>query len=315
MRLYHSLDEIFGHEKGCVVAVGNFDGVHLGHGAILERAVTRADAGHVPSLVMTFSVHPANRLRPDRAPGVIMRIEDRLALMGRAGVQAALVLPFDTRMATMDPGQFVDQVLVQSLNATAVVAGEGWRFGKDRTGDMTLLSSYGAEKGFEVQAVPAQMSGGLPISSTRIREALGKGDVGLARTLLGRPHFVRGQVEHGEGRGKGLGYPTVNLTGNNVLYPSGGVYAAAFACGDQRGPAAVNIGTRPTFGSGTETVEAHLVGVDRSLYGREVYLVFLARLRDEMAFPDADSLREQIGRDVTRTAEIYRNSDLSGVPL
>lgn len=314
MRIYRALKEIIGHEQGCVVAVGNFDGVHLGHGAILQQTVESAGVGDSPSLVMTFSVHPANRLRPDKAPGIIMRIEDRLTLMERAGIQAALVLPFDTQLAVMEPEEFVDRVLVDALNSVEVVAGEGWRFGKDRAGDMDLLSTLGGERGIKVNGIPAQKLGGLPISSTRIREALARGEVDLAARLLGRPHFVRGIVEHGEGRGISLGYPTVNLSCNNSIVPSRGVYAAAFAHAGKVGPAGVNIGIRPTFGTGPDTVEAHLVGEIGDIYGEEVTLIFLARLRDELAFPDKGSLGDQIGRDIARAEEVFGRYDISGVP-
>lgn len=315
MRIYGNLDEIHGRERGCVAAVGNFDGVHLGHGAILKQAAANAAARGVPGLVMTFSVHPANRLRPHSAPRIIMKMEDRLALMARAGIQAALVLPFDRRLAGMEPAEFVDGVLINSLGITEVVAGEEWRFGKDRVGDMDSLSSMGRERGFSVTSVGAQMLEGSPVSSTRIRGALHEGDVGLAEKLLGRPHFARGTVERGEGRGRRLGFPTVNLACESVILPARGVYGAAFACDDRVGPAAVNIGSRPTFGSGTGTVEAHLVGVREDLYGRQVTIIFLTRLRDEIAFPDRGSLIEQIARDVERAEKTFDLSRIGEVPL
>jgi len=305
MRRYDSLDAIRGRERGCVAAVGNFDGVHLGHQEIFSRTLAGARNHGGPGLAVTFSVHPVRELKPHMAPGSIMTLDERLRIIGALGMDAALVLPFDGGLASLTPEAFVREVLVEILGVAEVVAGEDWRFGKGRAGDMDLLRVKGAEMDFGVQGVPDLFHEGLSVSSTRVRESIEKGDVDLARRLLGRPHLVRNRVVHGEGRGRGLGFPTVNIPSGGVITPSRGVYAASFSCRDMAGPAAVNIGSRPTFGGGPITIEAHLVGMDGDLYGEEIVIRFLSRLRDEISFPDIFSLQEQIARDVEKAKEIY----------
>jgi len=305
IRQYAGLDDIKGQETGCVAAVGNFDGIHLGHQEIFARTLAGARKHGGPSLAVTFSVHTIRELNPHKAPESIMTLEERLRIIGTLGIDAALVLPFNGGLASLTPETFVREILIDVLGVAEVVAGEGWRFGKERSGDMDLLRALGNKMGFGVQKVPDLFSGGLSVSSTRIREALGRGDVDQARRLLGRPHLIRNRVVRGHGRGQKLGFPTVNIPSGEVITPSRGVYAASFTCRDSTGPAAVNIGSRPTFGSGPTTVEAHLVGMEGDLYGEEVAIRFLARLRDEISFPDVPSLLEQIARDVEKAKEIY----------
>ncbi|MFV1956178.1 MAG: bifunctional riboflavin kinase/FAD synthetase [bacterium] len=313
MRKYEDLESIREKEVGCVAAVGNFDGVHTGHRAIFRETVSRAEDIAADGLVLTFSRHPAATVMPDNKPSVIMTVADRLRIASGLGVNAALVLPFDRQTASMIPEQFVEEVLVNTLSVSAVVAGQGWRFGKDRAGDVDLLSALGRERGFCVYSVPSVFFKGLPVSSTRIRDTLSDGDVEGARNLLGRPHFVRGTVIEGQGRGRGLGYPTVNLDCGDVILPANGVYGAAFSFEGRSGPAAVNIGTRPTFGGGPLTVEAHLFEIDERLYDSEITLSFLARLRDEMTFEDEHSLREQISEDVKSAVKIFSQISSRGI--
>ncbi len=305
MRKYEDLESIREKEVGCVAAVGNFDGVHTGHQAIFRETVSRAEDIATDGLILTFSRHPAATIMPDNKPRVIMTVSDRLRIASDLGMNAALVLPFDRQIASMTPEQFVDEVLVDTLSVSAVVAGQGWRFGKDRAGDVDLLSALGRERGFSVYSVPSVFVEGLVVSSTRIRNTLSDGDVESAKDLLGRPHFVKGTVIEGQGRGQGLGYPTVNLDCGNVILPANGVYGAAFSFEGRSGPAAVNVGTRPTFGGGPLTVEAHLFEIDGKLYGSEITLLFLTRLRDEVAFKDEHSLRAQISEDVKSAVKVF----------
>ncbi len=305
MRKYEDLESIREKEVGCVAAVGNFDGVHTGHQAIFRETVSSAEDIDADGLMLTFSRHPAATIMPDNKPRVIMNVADRLRIASGLGMNAALVLPFDRQIASMTPEQFVDEVLVDTLSVSAVVAGQGWRFGKDRAGDVDLLSALGRERGFSVYSVPSVSIEGLVVSSTRIRDALSDGDVEGAIDLLGRPHFVRGTVIEGQGRGQGLGFPTVNLDCDDVILPANGVYGAAFSFEGRSGPAAVNVGTRPTFGGGPLTVEAYLFEFEGKLYGSEVTLFFLSRLRDEVTFEDEHSLRTQISEDVKSAVEIF----------
>lgn len=305
LRKYTDLNSIKEKEVGCVAAVGNFDGVHIGHQAIFNEAVSRAHEMDTDGLVLTFSSHPAVTVMPKSKPGVVMTVADRLRIASGLGMKAALVLPFDRKTASMTPEQFVDEVLVNTLSVSAVVAGQGWRFGENRAGDVELLSTLGRQRGFSVYSVPSVMFEEAPVSSTRIRDSLSEGDIEAARNLLGRPHFVKGTVVAGKGRGKRLGYPTVNLDCGDVLLPANGVYGAAYSFEGRSGPAAVNVGTKPTFGGGPLAVEAHLFEIDGKLYGSEIKLSFLSRLRDEMMFENENSLRAQISEDVKSAVKIF----------
>jgi riboflavin kinase/FMN adenylyltransferase len=310
MRIYRHLDEVCGRENGCVLAVGNFDGLHLGHREIFSRAREMADDLKAPFAILTFTEHTAARVRPGEEPPILMSVGDRLEMAGEMGVDAALLFPFDETFAALTPERFVRQVLGDCLGVSGVVAGSGWRFGRERAGDMTLMEKLGLKQGFRVASVAPLVLEGLPVSSTRIRRVLSRGNVELAARLLGRQHAVSGEVVHGEGRGRELGFPTVNLDCHNLMLPAMGVYAAAYEAGSARGAAAVNIGVRPTFGpaigEAESTMEAHLVDLNRDLYGREVRISFLARLRSEMPFSDAEKLIDNIRRDVDRTVEIYQ---------
>lgn len=333
MKIFNSLDTDFDPSRGCVLAVGNFDGVHLGHQLIFRTAVERAREKGLDAVLLTFSSHPASVLRPDETPRPLMTIPDRLLIAESFGFDAAFVLDFDTRMAFLPAAEFVEEVLVGRLGTRAVVAGDSWRFGYRRQGDMTMLSSMGLERGFEVEAAEPFMVDDLPVSSTRVRGALAAGDVTEAARLLGRPHFVRGTVVSGEGRGRKLGFPTVNLDCEDILVPGEGVYAGGYHAQARKGgpgkkavpsletamsftgPAAISIGYAPTFADSSFAVEAHLVGLDVDLYGQTVTIVFFERLRDQRAFAGPGDLAEQIALDVEKTRDLFSDRELGGVPL
>ncbi len=315
MRIYQSLAEAAGRERGCVAAAGNFDGVHRGHQMVFRTAAGVArEAGGAP-LVLTFASHPAAELDPENAPAPLTTLADRLALAERLGMEAALVLPFTREVSGLSPRDFVRRVLVETLSARALVVGEGWRFGRGRSGDAALLRRMGEADGFSLAEVPPVTEGGSPVSSTRVREAVAAGDLSRARLLLGRPHLLRGTVVRGEGRGRGLGFPTVNLV-TEVLLPPPGIYVGACAPveGGWLAPAAVFLGRRLTFGGGPAVVEAHLLGREEELYGRTLILAFLQRLRGERAFPDPARLSRQIAEDVRATAERFPSLAPSQLP-
>lgn len=306
LRIYRDLESACGKEAGCVLAIGNYDGIHLGHQDVFRVACDTAKSTGSPLAVLTFAEHTAAMVRPDSVPPVLMDVNDRLMLMEELGIEAALVLPFDDTLASLKPDQFVDRILSGCLGVSRVVAGTDWRFGQGRSGDVEMLEELGQNHGFSVIKVDPFVVEGKAVSSTRIREALSTGNVDLAARLLGRPHFVKGRVQSGEGKGREIGFPTVNLDCGKIMLPSGGVYSASYGHKGRSGAAAVNIGVRPTFGGSDSTVEAHLVGVDGDLYGADIRLNFLSRLRDEITFADVNSLSEQIARDVEETVRIYR---------
>jgi riboflavin kinase/FMN adenylyltransferase len=293
------------------VAVGNFDGVHRGHQALVARAVTAAAASGGTAVVLTFDPHPARVLTPEAAPTALMTLDQKAATLVRLGVHSMAVLPFDAEMAAASPADFAARVLRRALGADAVVVGANFRFGRGRAGDVATLRRQGESLGFRVVEVPPVVVGGERVSSSRIREALARGDARAAAALLGRPYCIEGRVGPGQGRGRTIGVPTANLQPANETVPALGVYAAwCWTAGAPAGTAAVvNIGRRPTFGGGEVSVEAHLLGFTGDLYGQAMSLGFVSRLREERTFPGPDALVAQIREDIRAARDV-----LAGAP-
>jgi riboflavin kinase/FMN adenylyltransferase len=290
------------------VTVGNFDGVHLGHQALVRRVLEEARARGGTSAVLTFDPHPSVVLHPERAPSALMTLAQKSSVLAELGVERLAVLPFTGEIAKEEPGVFARMVLAETLGARAVVVGESFRFGRGRAGDLQALLSFGKELGFTVSGVPPVQSEGSPISSTRIRESLGNGAVGEARAMLGRSFFVEGVVVAGAGRGRTLGIPTANLDLVNETLPREGVYACFFETGGEAHPAIANVGRRPTFGGGAVILEAHLLDFSSDLYRARARVSFEARVRDERRFPGPDALLEQIRRDIEEARQVLEKS-------
>jgi riboflavin kinase/FMN adenylyltransferase len=280
------------------VTVGNFDGVHRGHQALVAAVLEEARARGGTSVVLTFEPHPARVLSPDRAPTALMTLGQRAEALEGLGVERLAVLPFTHEVAQEDARAFAETVLAGTLGARTVVVGEGFRFGRGRQGDLAALQAMGSDLGFAVRGVGPVLHEGAPVSSTRIRVALGRGSVEASAEMLGRPFFVDGVVTRGAGRGRLLGIPTANLDVENETLPGAGVYACRARVAGVERPAVTNVGRRPTFGGGQTTVEAHLLDFDGDLYGASVRLFFVGRLREERPFPGASALVEQIRRDI-----------------
>jgi len=285
------------------VALGAFDGIHLGHRAILGRAVELARARGLEALACTFDPHPMQVLQPARAPLPVTTLADRLALIGETGIATTVVIPFTRHVAAMEPEAFVERVLLGVLRAREVVVGFNHRFGRAARGDARLLEGLGARLGFGVHVVPPTTVDGVTVSSSEIRAVLGQGDLARAARLLGRDYTVGGEVVHGAGRGGSLGFPTANIKTALPLPLPAGVYVGRADVGSAVYPAVVNIGVRPTFGDSESTVEAHLIDFTGDLYGRRLRLTFLRRLREERKFPSVEALRAQIAADVASARE------------
>jgi riboflavin kinase/FMN adenylyltransferase len=287
------------------VTVGNFDGVHRGHQALVAAALARARASAGTAVALTFDPHPVRVVDPEHAPPALMTLDQRAEVLDGLGVDALVVVPFDADRAAQPAEEFAREVLADTLGARAVVVGATFRFGRGRAGDAALLSRLGGTLGFEVVPIPPVEREGSPISSTRIREELQAGRVEEAQALLGRLFFVDGRVVRGEGRGRTLGIPTANLDVVNEALPAHGVYAGwcrllEAAGPSPRWPAVVNLGHRPTFAGSETTVEAHLLEGGTDLYGQLLRLEFTARLREERRFPGPEALIEQIRQDIAR---------------
>ena len=283
------------------VTIGNFDGVHRGHQALVLSTVGWARAHSGTALVLTFDPHPARVLAPSRAPANLTTPAQKAELLAALGIDAVVTLPFDASVAALPPDAFVASVLAGTLGTRHVVVGEGFRFGRRQSGDAALLSRLGRAQGFTVEAVASVLLEGEPVSSSRAREALATGEVALARELLGRDYFVDATVVRGDGRGRTIGIPTANLECENEIVPARGVYAGRLRTADGGWHrAVVNRGRRPTFGGGAETVEAHLLEFEGDLYGSRVRLAFVHRLREERRFAGPEALSAQVRDDVAR---------------
>src|SRR2546422_2014588 len=298
MRIVRGLESYRPEAVAGVVALGAFDGIHLGHRAILGTAVALARAGKLRPLACTFDRHPMEVLQPDKAPLPITTLEERLELISETGIETTVLIPFTRAIAAIEPEAFVKDVLVGTLGAHEIVVGFNHRFGRGARGDARLLESIADALGFRAHIVPAFMVDGVAVSSSEIRGALQRGDLPGAARLLGRPYSIRGEVVRGAGRGRTLGFPTANVKTERPLGLPVGVYVCQVAIGTTRYQAVVNVGVRPTFGETELAIEAHLLDFVGDIYNERVVLTFLQRLREERKFPSVDALREQIALDV-----------------
>lgn len=285
-----------------VVAIGVFDGVHRGHAALIRTAAKAAAEREARCVVVTFDPHPTAVVAPHAVPAQLSSVERRIELLGALGVDAVCVLPFTKELSQLSPDYFVRHVLVGGLHAKAVVVGENFRFGHKAAGDVKRLAELGEEFGFEVLA-QTLTADDEAFSSTRVRRLIAEGDVAGAAEVLGRDFGIEGTIVHGAGRGgTALGFPTANLAhASGTAVPADGVYAGWFHRDSHRHPAAISVGTNPTFNGTERTVEAYLLDFSGDLYGAEVRLDFTARLRGQVAFEGIEPLIAQIETDVADT--------------
>lgn len=299
-------------EQGSSVTIGTFDGVHLGHRALIARTISDAEHRGTASSVVTWDRHPLMTLRPEAAPRLLSTPERKLELLEATGVDTVAVIPFTETLSRLSPEDFVEQVLVTGLASRAVFVGDGWRFGHQRAGDMTLLQEIGKARGFEAQPVDLAAEDGDAVSSSRIREAVAAGHMNVARRLLGRPFDIDGLVVGGDKRGADLGFPTANIEcATHLVYPARGVYAGRARVADSWFTAAINVGVNPTFGGDPEVtpvrVEAFLLDFHGDLYEQSLRVEFHQRLREEMRFASADDLVAQMHRDVAETRTLLES--------
>lgn len=308
MSVIYGLENVAREPKGRAVAVGVFDGVHWGHKAILERLNTEASDAGVEPLALTFDRHPAELLAPTRAPLYINTLEQRVELMQTAGADSIVVAAFNHELADLPREEFLSSVLRDRLQCRRIVVGSNFRFGKDREGDTRYLSEAGPALGMRVAIVPAVIVSEGPVSSTRIRAMIARGDVESASKLLGRRFALRGEVVQGRQVGRTIGFPTANIeTAPRQLVPGHGVYAIEASVGMTAYPGVCSIGTRPTFDGQTVTVEVHLSGFEGNLYGERLDVAFCRRLRGEMKFESAEHLAEQIRQDLKHAIDGCEN--------
>jgi riboflavin kinase/FMN adenylyltransferase len=285
------------HLQGSIVALGNFDGFHLGHQAVVSRAVARAFHERRPVIVATFDPHPVKFFKPGVPPFRLTTLDQRERLFAHAGADAMLVFEFGAELASMDAEEFVGEVLAKWIGAAGMVTGDDFSFGKGRGGDVALLAKLGPQYGVSAEAVPQVLLDGERISSGRIREALVKGDTGTATRMLSRDYAIEGVVRRGDQRGRELGYPTANLELGDYLRPKYGIYAVRVTLDGSEHPGVASLGIRPTFTPAQELLEAHLFGFDGDLYGRQIEVALHAFIREERRFDSAEALVAEMRND------------------
>ncbi len=305
MRIARGLAEVPEALPAPVLALGTFDGIHVGHRQVIGGAMARARDLEGTAVVVTFEPHPLEVLRPGTDPVLLTTLDERLALLDDAGVDLTVVLPFDLAFSQITAETWLDEILAGRLDARAVFAGSSYTFGHRRQGTAARLAEWGRDRGVEVHLIPAVLVSGEPVSSSRIRTALREGLVDEAARLLGRWYGLGGTVTSGQGRGRTIGFPTANLVppARKVL-PGQGVYATIVDVDGRRYGGATNVGRRPTFGGGDVTVETHLLGFAGELSGRTTVVSFVQRLREERTFPGADALVRQIHDDVEQARQL-----------
>ena len=302
MQRWGGVAEAPGDWGRCVVTIGVFDGVHRGHQQIIDRALAEAHDRNLPCVVLSFSPHPSEVVRPGSHPPILTSPAYKAQLLAEMGVDVVCLQPFTLDYSRLSPEAFVHETLVEQLHAAAVVVGRNFRFGHRARGDLALLTELGAAFGFTVTGVDLVAEGPITLSSTYVRSCIDAGDVRTAAQVLGRPHRIEGVVVRGDMRGRTLGYPTANIeTPEHTAIPADGVYAAWLHHRGQRHPAAVSVGTNPTFAGRDRTVEAFLLDFDGDLYGEHVACEFVDRLRGMHRFESREALVAQMDRDVALT--------------
>lgn len=286
------------------VTIGNFDGVHLGHRTIIDRLIAAASQQRVSPTVITFDPHPRQVLMGE-VPPQLCSAEERNRLLAEAGIAQMVVIEFNEELQHTEPETFLKDVLVDGLRAKVIVVGESFRFGHMARGDVLMLGSLSSDLDYSFESVQLEKLKGRRLSSTEVRHAIAEGDLAWANGALGRPYSLRGVVEKGDGRGKDLGFPTINIKPEEgIVIPKVGIYAGHVSVDEQRHDAAMSVGTKPTFGDHPVTVEAHLIDFSGDLYGKTVDAAFVAWIRDEEAFSTTGDLVSAMSADVEKARKL-----------
>lgn len=304
MQSFYKLESIPQFTHDAVVTFGVFDGLHIGHQDVLETVRERADVETLKSVVFGFYPHPLSYLAPEKCPPVLMCLPKRIEILKQLGFDMAIFVNFNEKIASMSPVTFVDNILRKLCRAKHVVVGYACQFGKDREGNAQLLESMGQQSGFGVTIVPPTQLNGFPVHSTRIREAIARGDLGLASQLLGRYYSMSGTIVQGDGRGRKIGFPTANIEPGEQICPPNGVYAIRAKLTDKWFDGVLNIGVRPTFDGTKFQVESHLFNFDEIVYGETIEICFIEKIRNEREFSNMHALVQQIHRDIAIANEI-----------
>ena len=302
------LDDIAKFGRGTAVTFGVFDGIHIGHQAVINALLERAAQHQLMSVLVGFYPHPLAFLAPERCPPLLTPLSKRIEILQQLGIDKIVILSFDAQIAAMSPKSFVEQVLLAKCQARHIVVGYACQFGKDRAGNAQRLVEFSETYPFDVTIVPPTELKGTPVHSTRIREALARGDLHCSSQLLGHPYSLLGNVVEGDGRGKAIGFPTANIDIQNQVCPPNGVYAIRAKLEERWLDGVLNIGVRPTFNGTTVQVESHFFDFDETIYGKLVEIFLVEKIRSEQKFPNPEMLIRQIRRDITDAARLLAES-------
>jgi riboflavin kinase/FMN adenylyltransferase len=312
MQIVRHIDDPGLNLSASVVTLGNFDGIHLGHQALIGGAVAEAKKLAIPSVVLTFEPHPLKVLVPERAPKMLLTHKDKMQLLHGLGVDVVVIQNFDLTFAKLAAADFVRIFLVDQLKARKIWVGRDLRFGHGRQGSVAELENWGRAQGFGVTTVDAVVVDGVRVSSSRIRSLVMEGQVEAVAPLMGRYHFVSGRVVAGHKRGREIGFPTANIAARTEVLPADGIYATLIELADRRLLSVSSIGVNPTFGDGPRTLESYVLNFAEDIYDEAVRLSFVRRIREEKKFASVEALIGQINRDVDYAETIFRELRLLG---
>jgi riboflavin kinase/FMN adenylyltransferase len=315
MELIRGWHNLRPQHRGCVATIGNFDGVHRGHQAVLTTLRQEARDRGLPSTVIIFEPQPLEYFQPQAAPARLTELRSKLQALDAAGVDRVLCLQFGRRLAQMPAEAFIDELLVERLGVRFLMVGDDFRFGNGRRGDYAMLQAAGTEHGFAAARMPTLLEGDARISSTRLRQALADGDLAAAEQLLGRRYSICGRIVRGQALGRNLGYPTANIAFQRPPPPLHGIFVVQVGgLGERPWPGVASLGTRPTVNGTRTLLEVHLFDYSGDLYGRHLEVEFLQRLRGEERFDSLDALREQMDRDAAAARAYFSNSPMGSCP-
>lgn len=306
MELIRGLHNLRARHRGCVATIGNFDGVHLGHQAVIGQLAEKADELCLPAAVISFEPQPLEYFRPEAAPSRLTRFREKVQALRRYAVDRVLCLPFNAKLSGLSPAEFIRQVLIDGLGVKYLVVGDDFRFGRQRAGTIEDLREAGRQHGFTVVNMHTFEIDGERVSSTRIRQALEAGDMNAAERLLGRDYRMSGRVAHGDKLGRELGFPTANIHLHRRKTPLQGIFAVeVYGLEREPLPAVASLGTRPTVDGNSVILEAYILDFDENIYGRHIQVSFLHKLRDEEKYDSLDRLKQQIDIDVQQARAYF----------
>ncbi|MFW6124271.1 MAG: bifunctional riboflavin kinase/FAD synthetase [Acidobacteriota bacterium] len=306
MRTVKNFSEIPDFKKKTAVAIGNFDGIHVGHKKILEYLVKTAKKNNLTSVVLTFSPHPEAFFKKGKF-FLIQPLEEKLAMISSFHVDVAVVIPFDKTFSMLSPAQFIENILINSLNSQFIVVGQNFKFGKNRKGDVSLLQKIAGKQHISLHLIPQVSLDGEIVSSSKIRHLLRQGEIEKANQFLDHPYKITGKVMKGFSRGRNLGFPTANLNPDNDIIPSG-VFITKSLLGSKKFPSVTNIGHCPTFNKNKRDVESYIMNLKTDLYGKKMGILLLKKIREEKKFDSPEELQKQIQKDISITKQYFKMS-------